>query len=607
MFDPVKLKNFSTQSGVYLMKDVKGRVLYVGKAKNIQARVKQYFGASRDERPLIPYLMEKVHDIETIIALSEKEALLLEDTLIKKYKPKYNILLKDDKSYVSLKITKHKWPMVQLVRYKGKPPQDGLYFGPYTNAYEARRILDLLNRFFPLRQCSDRELATRLRPCILYQMKRCIAPCQNLCTEQEYNQLVKRTAQFLKGKDKELIKGLYADMEAYAEDLQFERAQLILSNIKKIEHALQEQMVFDPHRIDLDALGIYRQGDELTLSQLFFREGKLIGVENFHFSETVQDDDEIITSFLMQHYEGKEYIPYEILLPQDLVEVEALNELLEQGKSHKISIKHPQKGEKTAFLEMAYENAKASFHKEKDKKTIIQRTLLDLQEKLHLQNFPSIIDCFDTSHLSGTEAVSTAVRYIEGQKAPSSYKKFILKSTKASDDFGALYEVLSRRYRKAKEDNDIPNLIVIDGGKGQLNVAKAVLDELNIATVDLISLAKEEGRHDKGIAEERVFLPNQKNPILLNTHSASLFLLQQIRDEAHRFVIEFHRKKRSKRVLKNSLNDIKGIGPIKQKRLLQTFGSIKQISLADDEAILKVKSINQKDLVSIRNFFNSNT
>lgn len=606
MFDPIKLKQFSNQSGVYLMKDTNGRVLYVGKAKNLQARVKQYFGASRDDRPLIPYLMEKVHDIETIIALSEKEALLLEDTLIKKYKPKYNILLKDDKSYVSLKITKHKWPMVQLVRYKGKPPQDGLYFGPYTNALEARRILDLLNRFFPLRQCSDRELVTRLRPCILYQMKRCLAPCQNLCTQQEYEQLVKRTMQFLKGKDKELIKGLYADMEAYAEDREFEKAQQILNNIKKIEHALQEQNVFDPHRIDLDAIGLYRQGDELTLSQLFFRDGKLIGVENFHFSQTVQDDSEIIISFLMQHYEGIDYIPYEILLPIDLLEAETLTDLLQVNKSHKVSIKHPQRGEKTAFLNMAYENAKAAFHKEKDKKTIIQRTLLDIQEKLHLQNFPSIIDCFDTSHLAGSEAVSCSIRFIDGEKAPSSYKKFILKTTKASDDYGALYEVLSRRYRKAKEENDLPHLIVIDGGKGQLGVAKAVLEELNIATVDLISLAKEEGRHDKGIAEERIFLPGQKNPITLNPHSASLFFLQQIRDEAHRFVITFHRKKRSKKTLTSSLGSIEGIGPIKQKRLLQTFGSLKQISLSSDEDLLKVKGIHQKDIFALRNFFKQN-
>lgn len=607
MFDIQLLKKFPTKPGVYLMKDINGRVLYVGKAKNLQARVKQYFGSSQDDRPLIPYLVEKVVHIETIIVLSEKEALILEDTLIKKYKPKYNILLKDDKSYVSLKITQDKWPQVLLSRFKGKPKLDGTYFGPYTNAFEAKKILDLLHKFFPLRQCSDVEFQSRTRPCILYQMKQCIAPCCNLCSKDEYDHYVKRTSQFLKGKDKELLKGLYEEMEMLSQNLEFEKAQHLLTNIKKIEHALQEQLVFDPARIDLDAIGLFRQGDEVTLSQLFFREGKMIGVEHFHFSQVIQDDSEIISSFLLQHWSRGENLPKEILLPTPIYDEKILKELLEEGKSHKCLLCFPQRGEKKQFLQIAYENAKASFNKEKDAQTIIERTLIELQNKLHLKNYPAIIDCFDTSHLFGSDAVSAVVRFINGHKAPSEYKKFILKQSKASDDYGALYEVLSRRYKKAKEDNDLPSLILIDGGKGQLSTAKAVLSELNIITTDLISIAKEEGHHDKSLRKEKIFLNGQKNPIELSTHSQLLFFLQKIRDEAHRFVIQFHRKKRSKKIISSQLSHIEGIGPIKQKRLLSTFKSLEGLKEASDEELLKIKGITNKDLIELRAFFSQNS
>lgn len=600
MYDSQRLITFPEKPGVYLMKDASERVLYVGKAKNLRARVKQYFGPSRDERPLIPHLMQKVEAIEIIVALSEKEALLIEDTLIKKHQPKYNILLKDDKTYVSLKITKHLWPMVQLVRYKGRPPCDGTYFGPYMNGQDAYQILELLHRFFPMRQCSDRELLSRSRPCILYQMKRCVAPCCNLCTHEQYAVHVKRTIQFLKGNDRELLKSLLDEMRKASDALEFENAAEIRNTIQRIEHALESQLVLDPHRIDLDALGIYRQGDEVTLTQLFFREGKLIGAESFHFSKILQEDSEILSSFLLQHYSNKEYCPREILLPTTISDLEPLTEILEEGKPHKIKIYYPQKGDKRSLIKMAFENAKASFQKEKDSKTIKERILLDLQEKLKLQHYPNTIECFDTSHLSGSEAVSCMVRFKDGEKEPSRYRKYILRETKAADDYAALYEVLTRRYRKAKEEEDLPDLLLIDGGKGQLSVAKKVLSDLNIISIDLVSISKEEGRHDKGIANEKIYHPEQKNPILLNAHSPILFLLQQIRDEAHRFVLTFHRKKRSKRIISSSLSSIPGIGPIKQKRLLQTFGSVKQIKEASDEQLLQVKGITRKDILSLR-------
>lgn len=581
------------------MKDSKGSVLYVGKAKNLQARVKQYFSSHHDERPSIPLLMAKVEQIETIVVFSEKEALLLENTLIKKHKPKYNILLKDDKSYVSLKLTKAKWPMVQMVRYKGKPPTDGTYFGPYMNAIEARTILDIIQRSFPLRQCSDRELNSRKRPCILYQMKRCIAPCCNKCTEEEYSLHVRRTVQFLKGQDKDLLQSLYQDMEEQSNALEFELAAKTLATIEHIQHALESQLVARVGGVDTDAIGIYREGSEVTICQLLFREGRLSSLESFHFSHVLQDDEELISSFLLQHYSGKKNPPNEILLPLMLEEALSLCELLSEESSHKVSLHTPQRGDKLALIEMAKNNAEATFKKEKDSKNIKQKILLDMQEKLGLENYPHRIECFDNSHLAGGESVSSMIVFLDGEKAPAHYRKYILRETKASDDYAAMYEVLHRRYTRTKKEDLLPNLVIIDGGKGHLNVAKKVFTDLNIIGVDLIAVAKEEARHDKGSSQESIYLLGRKDPLLLPSTSSILFLLQQLRDEAHRFAIIFHRSKLSKKILSTELSKIPGIGPVKQKLLLKTFGSVKRLKEAPKEAIAATKGLSVKDIEAI--------
>ncbi|MDR3624973.1 MAG: excinuclease ABC subunit UvrC [Chlamydiales bacterium] len=599
MFDKTLLEYFPKDPGVYLMKDERAHVIYVGKAKNIQTRVKQYFSTSQDDRPYVPFLVQKVKTIETIVVSSEKEALLLENTLIKKYKPKYNILLKDDKGYVSLKLTHDSWPMVQLVRYKGKPPNDGTYFGPYLNALEAKTLLDLLQHTFPLRQCSDREFALRTRPCILYQMKRCIAPCCNKCTQEEYAVHVKRTSQFLKGQDKELLQNLYKEMEVCSEFLEFEKAAEIFRAIKYIEHALESQQVTRIERIDMDAIGIYREGSEVTLCQLLFREGKLTSLEVFQFSNILQDDEELISSFLIQHYLTQENAPFEILLPIPLIESTSLEEILSHEKKHKIVLHTPKRGDKLALIEMAYKNAQSSFHKEKDNKAIRQKNLLDMQEKLLLEHYPHRIECFDNSHLSGTDSVGCMVVFIEAEKKTAFYRKYLLKATNSSDDYGAMYEILLRRYSKAKKEDTLPNLVIIDGGKGHLNVAKKVFTDLNIIGVDLIAIAKEEHRHDKGSSQEVIFLVNRKDPILLNRSSSLLFLLQQIRDEAHRFAITFHRAKRSKKMISSVLSTIPGIGPVKQKLLLKTFGSTKQLMLAETESLMQIKGLSSKDVEAI--------
>ncbi len=593
LFDSEKLNKFPRKTGVYIMKNRKGTVLYVGKAKNLRQRVRQYFVKGRDSREMIPFLISQVTNIETIIVTSEKEAFLLENTLIKKHKPKYNVLLKDDKTYIALKINhKHKWPMLQIARYRGKPKPGGLYFGPYTSAGGARTTLDLLNKLFPLRQCSDRELKCRTRPCILHGMKRCVAPCVNLCTKDEYDSYVNQTIKFLKGQDKEVLKDLRELMQQYSDKMEYEKAHDIYTTIKQIEKTVEKQHVDKPLGQDSDALGIYRQGEEVTLSQMIFRGGNLVGSRSFQFDHVVQDEGSILSSFLMQHYEMQEELPHEILLPVKCEDARQLEEVLSDNRPRMVRIMVPARGEKVSMVTMAKENAESAFKQGKDEKAIRERTLIELQEKLRLTKYPRRIECFDNSNIAGDEPVSSMVVFTDGEKDSNRYRKYKGKvADEGSDDYAAMYEVMTRRYKRAKLENDLPDLVIVDGGKGHLNVAIRVFSELNVTTVDLIGVAKEKGRHDKGMTSEQVFLPNVKDPILLKKNSQVLFLLQQIRDEAHRVAITFHRKRRQKKVIRSTLDDIPGIGPAKKKALLRHFGSVKKVMEASLEELCEVSGV----------------
>jgi excinuclease ABC subunit C len=603
-FNRSQLQAFPKKPGVYIMKDRKAKVIYVGKAKNLHQRVRQYFVEGADTRATIPLLIARVETIDTIIVSSEKEALLLENTLIKEHQPKYNVLLKDDKSYISLKIThKHLWPMIQLVRYKGHPPKDALYFGPYTSAYAARQTLDLLNRLFPLRQCSDQELKRRDRPCILYQMKRCIAPCVGLCTKGEYDHCVKQTVKFLRGEDDDVINDLSDKMKLAAEALEFERAGEYLNLIRQIETTIEVQRVDRSGGLDTDVWGLYREAGEIIVTLLIFRHGKLRGSNHIHFTETVQEDEDILLSVFLQHYEHETELPHEILSPIQLVDAKVISEVLAEGKRRKPRCLHPLRGDKSRLLDMAQTNAKAAFRKDKDHKAIKEKSLLKLQENLDLKNYPRTIDCFDIAHMAGSDPVASLVVFRDGEASKKDYRKYKIKSAKASDDYGAMYEVLLRRYQRIKDEGDLADLLIVDGGKGQLNVALKVLKELDIISVDVISLAKEEGRHDKGMTAERVFLPDRKDPIALKRLSPILFFLQQIRDEAHRFAISFHKQRRSKGIIKTELSSVQGIGETKTKILLKHFGSVKKIREATTEQLLALKGISKRDVQSLKAHF----
>lgn len=588
-----QLQKYPVEPGVYLMKSKGGDILYIGKAKNLKARIKQYFIAGGDGRWIIPFLQEHVAEIDTVVTLTEKEALLLENTLIKKHKPRYNALLKDDKTYTALKVnTNHPWPMLSLIRYKGKLKKDAAYFGPYTSAHDARQTMDLLQKIFPMRQCTDQELIRRTRPCILYDMKRCSAPCVGLVSKEVYDSYVQSTLKFLQGQSKSVVDQLMQQMEEASLNLEFEKAGYLYQLVKSIEKTLQAQTVDKPtYGISADVLGIFREGDEVMISQLIFQEGRLNAYHHHSFTKILESDEELYESFILQNYIGKPILPKQILVPFLLENAPSIEEILER----KVSIRHPERGEKKALVEMAYKNAEASFHQRKDKRAMQENALLQMQEKFHLKRYPERIECLDTSHLSGGEAVSAIICFREGKPDKEYYRRYKLKNVEKSDDYGALREVLIRRYSKG----DLPDLLIVDGGKGHLNVALKVFAELNIVSVDLIGVAKEEGRHDKGATQEKVFLPSLKDPVHLSSYAPALFLLQRIRDEAHRFAISYQKKRRSLTLVRSELKDIPGIGPAKQKALLQHFGSVKKIREAKEEELLQVKGISKANIEMI--------
>ena len=566
------LSSYPKETGIYLMKDARGNVLYVGKAKNIQSRLKQYF-SNTDLRPQITPLLAQVTSIETLIVPTEKEALLLENNLIKKYQPKYNILLKDDKTYVSLLLTKHTYPRLTIIRLHKNQKTKGELFGPYTSAKAAREVFDLVLHLFPLRQCSDPELINRTRPCILYEMKKCLAPCTKKCTEKEYDAKVAEVASFLKGQNKNLLRSLKKEMKIASEKLQFEKAHLLLQKIRMIEHILASQHVQTHTRESIDVLGLYQEGSSFLIAKLLYREGKLIASEHFSFSNILSKSDELLESFLLQHYQKD--LPKKILLPLSIFHKKEIEEIF-LAQNQIIQILTPQKGPKKELISIANQNAKSLFEGEKNLLCHYEKLLLSLQEELSLTHFPKKILCFDVAHMQGKEVVGGMVTYIDGKREKKQTKIFSIKIDEKGD-IPSLRHILLRALSKEKE---LPDLLLLDGGRAQLNAALDVLKELNIISIDAIAIAKEEGRHDQGLRAEKIYLANQKDPLFLPVRSPLLFFLQKIRDETHRLAISFHRKTRQKKWTATLLDEIKGIGPIKKRRLLSHFKSIENLKKA---------------------------
>lgn len=583
----IDLHRFPEQPGVYLMKDAAGKILYIGKAKKLRSRLKQYFAPGGDGRAMVPFLTSQVTSIDTIVVLTEEESLLLENRLIKTHQPKFNALLKDDKSFISLMINhKDPWPRLQLIRYKGRPKKEGLYFGPYTNAEAARKTLELLGSLFPLRQCSDDELKRRTRPCLLHGIGRCVAPCMKLCSHEEYDQFVQGAIAFLQGEDRSILKRLKLQMEAASDALEFEKAEHLLQTIRHLEYVAdsKKRRLFTGKDAS-DLIGLYREADDVMVVRLLFREGILVGSDHDFFKQVAQEDAELLSSYLLQKYTHAEELPKKIITSLKLPE--SLGPLLQ------IKIQLAKK----AMRELGTKNAESLFKQQRKETDLREKRLLDLQELFRLNNYPRRIECFDTSNLSGTTPVAALISFHEGVYDKKRTRLFKVKS---GNDYDAMREQLLRRLERGKKEDDLPDLIILDGGKGQLQIGIDLLKSLDIVTIDLIALAKESSRHDKGLSQEKIFLSDQKEPILLGRDSPLLFLLQRIRDEAHRVAIGFHRKKRAKALISSSLESISGIGPKKRAALLRHFGSVKRIQEASDEELSAVVKLSDEEIRKLR-------
>ncbi len=595
-----KLSGLPSRPGVYLMRDQGGKVIYVGKAKDLRSRVRAYFNNS-DERSQIQFLIRRVEDIDTLVTSNDKEALILENNLIKQYKPRYNIRLKDDKSYLSIKVTtQHPWPRILATR---KIVKDGnRYFGPFSSAIAARETIDIIEKHFLLRNCTDHSFKNRSRPCLQYQIKRCLAPCVLPVAEDEYREQVRQAMLFIEGKQQELIAELKQRMRAKSAALEFEAAARIRDQIEAVEKTLEKQRMVSHWGADQDIFGLYREGGFIEVQILFVRQGKLTGNQAYSLEDLEFPDDEIVGALVTQFYQGHRFIPDEILLPVALDDGAVREEYLGERKGKKVSLLAPQRGDKRQLVEMAADNARQSFSERHDQEKAREKMLRELQAHLRLKNFPQRIECFDISTIHGAHAVGSMVTFVNGEPNKELFRHYRIRTIDAAsggDDFGMMLEVLKRRFSRGKEAADLPDLVVVDGGKGQLAMALAAMAEVGVNGVEAVGLAKMRVQAAPRSAEierseERVFLPGQSNPVTLRRNSNALFLLQRVRDEAHRFAITYHKKLRSQQTLYSALDRIPGVGGVRKRALLRAFGSIKRIEEASLEELLKVPSMNEK-------------
>ncbi len=595
-----KLDGLPARPGVYLMRDKHGKVIYVGKAKDLQARVRAYFRGG-DGRSQIEFLLRRVGDFETLVTQNEKEALILENNLIKQYKPRYNIRLKDDKSYLSIKVNvRHPWPRILATR---KIVKDGSrYFGPYSSAVAVRETLDIIEKHFLLRSCTEYNFKNRARPCLQYQIKRCLAPCVLPVDPKEYQENLRRAMLFIEGKQQELSDELRRRMEEKAEALEFEAAARLRDQIQAVEKTVEKQRMVSHWGTDQDIFGLYREGGFIEVQVLFVRQGKLTANQSYSLEDLEFSDEEVMESLLTQFYQGDRFVPDELLLPVELEDREVREEVLSERKGKRVSILSPQRGDKRQLLEMAVQNARQSFFERHDQEREREKMLLELQERLRLKHYPQRIECYDISNIHGTNAVGSMVTFINGEPDKRFYRHYRIRTVaeeSGGDDFAMMHEVLKRRFARGLSEGGLPDLVVVDGGKGQLAMALAAMRELGVKEVDAAGLAKERVKRSARSpeiqrTEERVFLPGQSNPIILRRNSNVLFLLQRVRDEAHRFAITYHKKLRSRATLYSVLDKIPGIGGVRKRALLRAFGSVKRIEEATLDDLLKVPSLNEK-------------
>lgn len=597
-----KVRDFPRLPGVYLMKNEAEKIIYVGKAKDLRSRVRSYLTDSKDHSPKTRLLVRNIRTIDTILTKTEVEAFLLEASLIKKHRPRYNIRLKDDKSYPFIRISmSDRFPRLYLAR---KVKKDGsLYFGPYTNGTAVWGTIRFLNRTFQIRDCKDAFMATRKRPCMTHQIGRCKAPCVDLVSVSEYADDIKQAVTFLRGRDKQIVRDLTKKMRQASDEERFESAAKVRDSIEAIKQILERQAVVnDTSELDQDVVGFYGDERGTLVEMLHIRSGRVIGNKG-HFLPLLDsnspDEDvrEWLTSYLNQYYD-EALIPDELLLPVDLGRdlTELMSAVFEERSGRKVKIRFPTDQAGHRLLELAGTNAKEHFAGHVDKSEMKKKALEEIKERLKLPTLPVRIECFDISTFQGAETVASQVVFEDGVPNKDQYRRYKIKTVQGTNDFESMREVLTRRFKHT--ELDAPDLVVIDGGKGQLGIATEVFKEIGQPDIPVVGLAKARTSSDfessevRG-SEERFFLPGRQNPVIFKTSSEAFRILVSIRDEAHRFAITYHRKLRESTSLESELDQISGLGPIRKKTLLTAFNSIDEIRTADVEKIASLKGFNQ--------------
>ncbi len=601
------------EPGVYLFRDAQARVLYVGKAQSLRARVRSYFNRGGDGRMQVPFLVERIADVEVIATATVKEALLLENQLIKKHKPRFNVRLRDDKNYLALRLEPSEaYPRFTETR---RFARDGaLYFGPYTSSVSLRETLASLQKIFPLRTCSDpvfRSYRRQGRPCLEHAIGRCAAPCCGRIGDEAYGELVSGATLLLRGKAEDLLGELKERMRAASEGERFEEAARLRDRARAVARTVESQAMVSRKFVDRDAFGVARDGPRLEIQVMHVRVGVIAGGAAHEFRGVAGDDAEALGSFLTQFYEGRE-IPREVLVPLELESAAAFAELWRERAGHPVEISVPKRGERRRLVELATRNAALALEARDQREQNSGELLEAVREALRLERVPISIECYDISHLQGSLGVASRVSFVDARPHKPGYRRYKLRETAPGDDYGAMREVLRRRLEKL-ESEPAPDLLLLDGGKGQLNAARALFADLGVEGIALASLAKERDedsasgrvmRHG-GQKREKLFLPGVKDPIMLARDSAALLLLQRVRDESHRFAITYHRELRKKSQFRSILDELPGIGPMKRRALLRQLGSLEKIRAASLEELEAVPKLGRRAAAIVHRFFHA--
>lgn len=596
-----KVKAMPTNPGVYLMRDGEGKILYVGKASSLARRVRSYVGPNAKLHAITPQLMPHVRDIDYIITDNAVEALILENNLIKRHMPRYNIKLKDDKRYPFLKLTVEDFPRISMTRNVQR--DNAKYFGPYTHAKATKQTLKEITKAFPVRTCDlVIEEGKFNRPCLDFHIGRCLGPCTGEVTKEEYQEVVKNISRFLKGDGKSILKELTHKMKEAAAELDFERAARIRDRMGGIQKVLEKQKISSSDGEDQDVIGVYQKDDEACAQILMVRGGKMTDKEHFFMTGTEESSPaDILTAFVEQYYENASFVPKTIILQDELEMPEAIIAWLEAKRGSSVTLHVPQRGRKLSMVDMASKNARATLERSKSQTVFKQDDnpgLMGLRDILSLPRQPHRIDAFDISNLGASMAVGSMVVFRDGKPDKSEYRRYKIRTVKGQDDFAMIREVITRRFRASLEgDTPLPDLVLVDGGKGQLNSALAALKDVELAEKQpIIGLAKK---------FEHIFLPGQSDPVILRERDPALHLIQRIRDEAHRFAIAYHRTLRGKTLTESVLDYIPGIGAKRKQYLIQHFGSVEKIREATIDDLRGVQGMNQKLAENIKKYLGS--